>query len=150
MLDGTFYFSRVLKYMGTALTLIGRDIIHDRALVGVCPCVPVEGDLVACLNVDEILADLGRLVAGYVRGSEIRGLDEADILVQSVPAGGSWCSSFRVVVPDRVRPSRPLAVDSDPGNETMSQGELRQEGNKPQKSGVGFHGGKMSLAILPL
>lgn len=71
---------------GAAFGALGQ-VVHDWAVMAVWPGVP--GDLYrgSCSDCDLSSACRGGLVAGDVVGAEQVGIDEAIVLVQSVPAG---------------------------------------------------------------
>ena len=109
--------------------------------MGVGPGVPVEGEGVTSLGVDEsALGRGGALVAGNVGGAELGGLDEAEILVQRVPARGLGALTSRVVEPDGVRALEPgTVVDLDVGDEAVGRDHLGDIGHKAEEGGESLH-----------
>jgi hypothetical protein len=70
------------------------------------------------------------LMAVYVGAAHGRGLHEANVLVQSVPARGLWAAGRGEVVPDGIGAGSPGVVDGDAGDEAVGGygGEEGEEG----------------------
>lgn len=104
------------------------------------PGVPLELDRLAGVDVDEVLAGLGALVARDVGRAEAGGLDEAEVLVQGVPAGRGGALALWVVEPDGVRAGREGSADPDAGDEAMGGDKLGQACREGEEGGDGSHG----------
>lgn len=117
---------------GGAITIAGSNVVDDWSLVGVGPGVPSESKCVASIGAGVKAASRRALVAVDIRCSNIRRLNEAEILVQSVPASGLRPGIGGVVVPDWVRAIGDLAVDGDRldvavGGNNIQQGRSRAQ-----------------------
>ncbi len=115
--------------------------------MAVGPGVPEEGQLVAGLGLDELLADHRALVARDVARAEGRRLYEPEVLVERVPARRRGRLARRVVVPNRVCASEPRAVvHPDTRDEAMRRGRAKQGGGDAQDNRRG--GPHVCLVIL--
>lgn len=95
------------------------NVVDDWALVAVGPCVPVQRQRVAGVGSDVAGIGQAALVARDVCRLERGGLDEAIVLVQSLPAGCCWRAGD--VVPVGVLSVCPAcAVDSGTGRPAVA------------------------------
>jgi len=73
---------------GRRLTIAWSDVVDDWPLVAIRPCAPNELHSVSCIRGGIQLSSSGALVTVDVGGPKRGWFNEADVLVQSIPAGG--------------------------------------------------------------
>jgi hypothetical protein len=110
-------------------TVARCDVVDDRALVAVGPCVPLKLDRVSGVDVGVETAGRGTLVAVYICGASGCGLDETNVLVQRVPACGLGTTFFREVVPNRIRAVGENPLDVDSFDEAVGGYGVEKDGN---------------------
>jgi hypothetical protein len=116
-------FVRAEVFAEKLRTVALGEVVDDGTLVSVGPGVPVQGQGVAGVGLDVLLAGLRALVAGDVGAGEGARGDKAVILVHGLPAGRLGGRARGLVVPIRVGTLDELTlVDLDAGHVTVGRG----------------------------
>jgi hypothetical protein len=92
------------------------------------PRIPRELHLVPRVHARVQSARSRALVAVHIRAAHGGGLYEANVLVQSVPAGSLRAVVGREVIPDGIGTGGPGAVDGDAGDEAVRGGGGEEDG----------------------
>ena len=105
----------------------------------VWPCAPLEINGVARVDVGVESSGGRALVAVDVGGPDGGGLNEANVLVQGVPACCLGTTVGGVVVPDGVGSVGEFAIDGDPGDEAVSRRGVQKDGGGAEEEDGGVH-----------
>jgi hypothetical protein len=108
-------------------TITRRNVIQYRSFMRLRPRIPREFDRISRVNGRVQSARSRALMAVYVSAAHGCGLYEANILVQSIPAGCLRAVVGGEVIPNGIGTRGPGVVDGDAGDEAVG-GDRGEEG----------------------
>lgn len=120
-------------------TVARRNVVDDRSLVRVGPRVPCKFNGVTRIGVDVQATCCRALMAVDVRRSHGCGLNEANVLVESVPASSLRTAVGGVVVPDGIRTFGECALDVHASDEAVGGGSVQERSCGAEDEDGGMH-----------
>jgi hypothetical protein len=133
---------------GCAVAIAGRDVIHNRPLMTLRPCTPLELHRISRVDIGIKTTGRSALVAIYISCAHSRWLHEPNVLVERVPASGLGTAIGWVVEPYWIGAVGPCSFDVDARDEAVGRDGGEEGGGGGEEDNRGKHlGGKMWLRI---
>lgn len=124
-----------------AIAVARGNVVDDRALVAVWPCVPCELNQVSSIDIGIEFASGSALVAIYIAAANLRWFYKAEILVERIPTS-SLRSVVRVVEPDWVRSFSPSSLHVDACNKAVCGGSIKKPSDCAEYKDRSVHSGE--------